>query len=110
MHCTECSPLLSFATPEHVAHGFVVKGVAYTPSALDWAAGVPLVGLAVVTAAAVAVALLLAAPPVARGLRPAIDPLGTIDELDPRGWAGAIPPHLHASAAPVGPHFLGQLR
>ncbi|MDP3891333.1 acyltransferase family protein [Nocardioides sp.] len=94
----------------YLFHGFVVKGVEYTPSALAWAASAPHVGLLVVTAAAVAVALLLAAPPVARGLSPAIDPLGTIDDLNPRDWADEIPPRLHASATPVEPHFPGQLR
>lgn len=94
----------------YLFHGFFVKGVEYTPAALAWAAHLPLVGLVVVTAAAVAVALLLAAPPVARGLNPAIDPLGTIDELNPRGWDVGIPPRLHASATPVQAHLPGQLR
>lgn len=94
----------------YLFHGFVVKGVEYLPPALGWAASMPLAGLVVVTAAAVGVALLLAAPPVARGLNPAIDPLGTIDDLNARAWDERIPPRLHASATPVEPHFPGQLR
>lgn len=94
----------------YLFHGFVVKSVEYVPGALAWATHLPVSGLVVVTVAAVAVALLLAAPPVARGLNPAIDPLGTIDDLNPRGWAEQIPPRLHSAATPVEPHFPGQLR
>lgn len=58
----------------YLCHGFVVKGVSYTGFP-GWAAHHPALSLAVVAVGAVAVALLLATPWLARRLERAIDPL-----------------------------------
>jgi fucose 4-O-acetylase-like acetyltransferase len=89
----------------YLFHGFAVKGVGYVPGALDWAEDQPVVGFAIVTVGAVLLALALAAPPVSRGLNPAIDPLGTIDDLNVRAWSEQIP--ARDSAAPLPPASSG---
>ena len=83
----------------YLFHGFVVKGVEYA-DVLGWAADLPVVGFLVVTVVSVAVAPALAAPPVSRGLNPAIDPLGTIDDLNVRRWDEEIPARGAGAALP----------
>lgn len=61
----------------YLFHGFVVRGAEYA-GATDWAASRPWLGLVVTTTASVGIALILAAPPVARRLNALVDPVGTL--------------------------------
>lgn len=88
----------------YLFHGFAVKGVEYA-DLLGWATDLPVTGFVVVTLGAVALALALAAPPVSRSLNPAIDPLGTIDDLNVRTWSEQIP--ARDLAAPLPPESSG---
>ena len=60
----------------YLFHGFVVKSVDYTGFP-DWSSRHPVTALAVSTLVAVPVALVLAAPPVARRLNVLVDPVGS---------------------------------
>lgn len=61
----------------YLFHGFFIKALEYT-SFPDWSASHPLPALILVSAAGVALALTLAAPPVARRLNTVVDPVGTL--------------------------------
>jgi fucose 4-O-acetylase-like acetyltransferase len=61
----------------YLFHGFFVLLARYRGFP-DWAAGHPLAGFLTVTVAAIGLALLLAAPPVARRLNVVVDPVGTL--------------------------------
>jgi fucose 4-O-acetylase-like acetyltransferase len=63
----------------YLFHGFFVLSAQYEGFP-DWAARHGLLSFAVTTAAAVALALLLASPPVARVLEVAVDPIGWLDQ------------------------------
>jgi fucose 4-O-acetylase-like acetyltransferase len=63
----------------YLFHGFVIKGAEYAGYA-DWAAGHVVIAFALTTAGAVALALFLAWPPVARVLNHAVDPFGTAEK------------------------------
>ncbi len=59
----------------YLFHGFAVKSLEYAGFP-EWADGRPVLGLVAATAVGVAVALLLAIPPVRRLLAPVVDPFG----------------------------------
>jgi len=59
----------------YLFHGFAIRGAEYS-GAMAWASQLPWLGLVVATAASVALALALAAPPVARRLQAFVDPVG----------------------------------
>ena len=61
----------------YLFHGFVVKGLAYSPYT-DWAQAHPVLSLPVTTVGAILLALALASPPVARRLNRLVDPVGAI--------------------------------
>ncbi|MFL6107965.1 MAG: acyltransferase family protein [Marmoricola sp.] len=61
----------------YLFHGFFVLLARYRGYP-DWAAGHPVAGFAIATGAAIGLALLLAAPPVARRLNLAVDPIGSL--------------------------------
>ncbi len=60
-------------------HGFAQRALDYA-GFTDWAEGRPLLALAIVTAGAVVLSCLLAAPPVARALEHLIDPVGWAED------------------------------
>lgn len=60
----------------YLFHGFVVKSVDYTGFP-DWSSRHPVTALAVSNLVAVPVAVVLAAPPVARRLNVLVDPVGS---------------------------------
>ncbi len=62
----------------YLFHGFVVKGLQYSPF-VDWAENHPWLSLPLTTLGGVLLALLLASPPVARRLRRLVDPVGAIE-------------------------------
>jgi fucose 4-O-acetylase-like acetyltransferase len=62
----------------YLFHGFVVLSAQYEGFP-DWAAHHEILSLVITTVAAVALALLLAAPPVARTLNVLVDPIGWLD-------------------------------
>jgi fucose 4-O-acetylase-like acetyltransferase len=68
----------------YLFHGFVVKAAEYVGLA-DRAAAAPWLGLLVATAAAAVLAMALAAPPVARRLTVAVDPVGAYRRRARRG-------------------------
>lgn len=59
----------------YLVHGFVVKGLQYSPYP-DWAAAHPGAALPLTTLGAIGLALLLASPPVAARLGVLVDPVG----------------------------------
>jgi fucose 4-O-acetylase-like acetyltransferase len=63
----------------YLCHGFVVKGAEYAGFPA-WAAEHPWRSLVLATLGSVAVALTLAAPPVARRLQPLVDPVGAVEK------------------------------
>jgi fucose 4-O-acetylase-like acetyltransferase len=63
----------------YLFHGFVIKGAEYAGYPA-WAASHPVVAFGVTTLLAAGLALLLAAPPVARILNHAVDPFGTAEK------------------------------
>ncbi len=66
----------------YLGHGFVVKAAEYA-GVPGWAAADPALSLALVTSAAVGLALALASPPVVRRLNPLIDPVRTVASIEP---------------------------
>lgn len=62
----------------YLFHGFAVKAMEYAGFDL-WAAERPVTGLLAAVASGIAIALLLAAPPVRRVLAPVVDPFGSAD-------------------------------
>jgi fucose 4-O-acetylase-like acetyltransferase len=75
----------------YLYHGFVVKTVAYAGFG-GWAEGYPFLSLLVITAGAVATALLLAWDPVARRLNVMVDPYGEIRRRGPATPTGPSQP------------------
>lgn len=71
----------------YLCHGFVVRYAEHR-GWLDWAADHDHVALLLVTASAVGLSLLLAAPPVARGLFWLVDPVGSVRRARLQ-WRGA---------------------
>ena len=67
----------------YLFHGFVLKGLEYA-GLIGWAAEHPLLSLLVATPGAVAIALTLAWPPVARRLNTVVDPVGTLSRRNRR--------------------------
>jgi fucose 4-O-acetylase-like acetyltransferase len=61
----------------YLFHGFAIRGAEYA-GLVDWATAAPWLGLLVTTVAAVALALVLAAPPVAQRLNVVVDPVGAL--------------------------------
>jgi fucose 4-O-acetylase-like acetyltransferase len=61
----------------YLFHGFFVLLARYRGYP-DWAGAHPVAGFAIATVSAIGLALLLAAPPVARRLNVAVDPLGAL--------------------------------
>ena len=76
----------------YLLHGFVVKLAEYSAFP-DWSANHPVTSLVVAAIAAVAVALLLAAPPVASRLNAVVDPVGAWQRRRRRQATPAALPH-----------------